>query len=98
METAAPVSYHHTIDIALDPPLASAGEASLWVEISAGDPGGLSHEASTGGRSDATSPTLVLSRVDGDGAEQRFALPQGTYRRFVWSYPRVPPHRDDARV
>ena len=77
METAAPVSYHHTIDIALDPPLASAGEASLWVEISAGDPGGLSHEASTGGRSDATTPTLVLSRVDGDGAEQRFALPHG---------------------
>jgi len=76
----SPTSYHHTIDIALDPPLASAGEASLWVEIATGagvDPGGLSHAASTGGRPEASRPTLVLSRVDGDGTEQRFALPHG---------------------
>lgn len=64
----------------MDPPLASAGEANLWVEITTGagsDPGGLSHAAPTGGRPEASRPTLVLSRVDGDGTEQRFALPHG---------------------
>ena len=68
----SPTSYHHTIDIALDPPLASAGEANLWVEIATGagvDPGGLSHAAPTGGRPEASRPTLVLSRADGDGTD-----------------------------
>mgnify|MGYP001322538560 FL=1 len=97
----SPTSYHHTIDIALDPPLASAGEANLWVEIATGagvDPGGLSHAAPTGCRPEASRPTLVLSRVDGDGTEQRFALPHGAYRRFGGSKPvprlrRPPPPR-----
>ena len=96
----SPTSYHHTIDIALDPPLASAGEANLWVEIATGagvDPGGLSHAAPTGCRPEASRPTLVLSRVDGDGTEQRFALPHGAYRRFGGSKPvprlRRPPPR-----
>ena len=100
----SPTSYHHTIDIALDPPLASAGEANLWVEIATGagvDPGGLSHAAPTGCRPEASRPTLVLSRVDGDGTEQRFALPHGAYRRFGGSKPvprlrRPPPPARDA--
>ena len=96
----SPTSYHHTIDIALDPPLASAGEANLWVEITTGagsDPGGLSHAAPTGGRPEASRPTLVLSRADGDGTEQRFALPHGAYRRFGGSKP-VPRPRPSPRA
>ena len=96
----SPTSYHHTIDIALDPPLASAGEANLWVEIATGagvDPGGLSHAAPTGCRPEASRPTLVLSRVDGDGTEQRFALPHGAYRRFGGSKP-VPRLRRPPRA
>ena len=97
----SPTSYHHTIDIALDPPLASAGEANLWVEITTGagvDPGGLSHAAPTGGRPEASRPTLVLSRADGDGTEQRFALPHGAYRRFGGSKPVPRPRPSPARA
>jgi hypothetical protein len=80
-----PDSHSHTIDITLDPPLASAHEASLWVEESEGG-----RETTTTGNVNGNGdgddamqghppsrPTLVLSRVDGAGGEQRFPLPAG---------------------
>jgi hypothetical protein len=77
----------HTIDITLDPPLFSAREANLWLEGLEG--GGApttsaaAHAKGGGGLSSSAGnspshPTLILSRVDGAGGEQRFPLPTGT--------------------
>ena len=69
--SSPPDARSHTIDITLDPPLSSAHEANLWVE-EAGDGGDVKWS------SPSRRPTLVLSRVDGGGVEQRFPLPVGT--------------------
>ena len=83
---STPPMAHHTIYIALRPPLLSAREANLWVE----DDGDASPDAPSlreglssspaSSSSPQGKPTLVLSRVDGCGEEMRFELPQGASR------------------
>ena len=69
---AAPLS--HVLDIPLEPPLGSAREAGLWVEEPEGEGVSGGGVTSDGGEV----PTLVFSRADGGGVEQRFPLPMGT--------------------
>ena len=83
-----PASCCHVIDIALDPPLASARDARLWVEEqTARGPSeekkreeNKHHIAQREERAPCRGrPALVLRRVDGAGAEEErsFPLPMG---------------------
>ena len=95
--SSPPDTRSHTIDITLEPPLSNAHEANLWVEETGED--GKTDEGVDGdgrgggdvrGSSPSRRPTLVLSRVDGAGVEQRFLLPFGTsHQPPPFSFPGV---------